>query len=106
MIKSFEQLFLSFGLDHFIQNQSRSIDFTLLKRMLSPSTVSKEKWLQKLCRMKIKDANVVDVVPIFPLATSIIEIAQALIYYYAVLVIEDGRKTGIVTRADFLKLMI
>lgn len=80
-------------------------DFTLLKRMLSPSTVSKEEWLQNLGKMTLKDANMIDIVPNFPLTSSLIEIAQALIYHYAVLVEEADKKVGIVTRADFLKLL-
>ena len=80
-------------------------DFTLLKRMLSPFEVSKEEWLLNLGKMRIKDADVVDIVPNFPLTSSIIEIAQALIYHYAVLVVEANGKVGIVTRADFLQLL-
>jgi predicted transcriptional regulator len=80
-------------------------DFALLKRMLSPSTVSKEKWLTDLGKMKIKDADVVDIVPSFPLTALFIEVAQALIYHYAVLIVEADRKVGIVTRADFLRLL-
>lgn len=80
-------------------------DLTLLKRMLSPLTVSREEWLSDLGRMKIKDADVVDIVPSFPLTSRIIEIAQALVYHYAVLVVEGDKKVGIVTRADFLRLL-
>lgn len=61
-------------------------DFALLRRMLSPFTVSKKGWLNDLGRMKIKEADIIDAAPIFPLTSSIIEIAQALIYHYAVLV--------------------
>jgi predicted transcriptional regulator len=73
--------------------------------MLSLLTVSKEEWLSDLGKMKIKDADVVDIVPSFPLTSCIIEIAQALVYHYAVLVVETSRKVGIVTRADFLRLI-
>jgi len=79
-------------------------DFTLLKRMLSPTT-PKEKWLNELKKMKIKDAGVIDAAPTFPLNSSIIEIAQALMYHYAVLISEGKGKFGIVTRYDFLKLL-
>ena len=81
-------------------------DFTLLKRMISPTTPSKEKWLNELKKMKIRDAGVIDAVPTFPLNSSIIEIAQALMYHYAVLISEGKGKFGIVTRADFLRLLM
>jgi predicted transcriptional regulator len=79
-------------------------DFALLRKMLSPDTVSKKGWLSDLGRMKIKEADIIDAAPIFPLTSSVVEIAQALIYHYAVLVQEPGQHIGIVTRADFLKL--
>jgi predicted transcriptional regulator len=79
-------------------------DFALLKKMLSPFTISREGWLSDLGRIKIKEAGVVDVVPTFPLTSSMTEIAQALVYHYAILVMED-EKVGIVTRADFLRLI-
>ena len=56
--------------------------------------------------MKIKDADVIDDVPTYPLKTPISEIAQALLYHYAVLVSEGKGKIGIVTRPDFLRLLI
>lgn len=80
-------------------------DFTLLKRMLSPTTVSKD-WLNQLKDTKIKDVGVIDEAPTFTFNASIIEIAQALVYHYAVLISEGKEKVGIVTRADFLKLLL
>lgn len=79
-------------------------DFALLRRMISPFTVSKKGWLSDLGSMKIKEADIIDAAPIFPPTSPIIEIAQALIYHYAVLVQESEGNVGIVTRADFLKL--
>lgn len=80
-------------------------DFTLLKRMLSPTIPSKKNWLQEFRNMKIKDADVIDEAPTYPLNTPIAEIAQALLFHYAVLISEKNGKIGIVTRADFLKLL-
>jgi predicted transcriptional regulator len=80
-------------------------DFTLLKRMLSPTIPSKENWLQEFRNMEIKDADVIDEAPTYPLNTPIAEIAQALLFHYAVLISEGKGKIGIVTRADFLKLL-
>jgi len=80
-------------------------DFALLKRMLSPTIPSKKNWLQEFRNMKIKDADVIDEAPTYPLNTPIAEIAQALLFHYAVLISEENGKIGIVTRADFLKLL-
>ena len=80
-------------------------DYTLLKRMLSPNTSSKDNWLNEFKKMTIKDANVIDEAPTYPMATPIAEIAQALMFHYAILIIEKRGKIGIVTRADLLKML-
>lgn len=80
-------------------------DFALLKRMLSPTIPSKENWLQEFRNMKIEDADVIDEAPTYPSNTPIAEIAQALLFHYAVLISEGKGKIGIVTRYDFLKLL-
>ena len=80
-------------------------DFTLLNRMVSPIKASKGNWLKEISNMKIKDAEVIDKAPTYPLDTPIAEIAQALLFHYAVLINEGNGKIGIVTRADFLKLL-
>ena len=80
-------------------------DFTLLKRMLSPSAVAREEWVNQLSKMSIKDAGVIDACPVFPVTSSIIEIAHALVYHYAVLIEGENKSIGIVTRADFLQLL-
>jgi CBS domain-containing protein len=56
-------------------------DFTLLKRMLSPTIPSKEKWLEEFKDMKIEDADVIDEAPSYPSSTPIAEIAQALLLH-------------------------
>jgi predicted transcriptional regulator len=81
-------------------------DFTLLKRMLSPDVGSKKGWLNDLKALKVRDANVIDDPPRFAPDSSYTEIAQALMYHYSVLVREGKRNTGIVTRADFLRLLL
>jgi predicted transcriptional regulator len=80
-------------------------DFTLLRRMLSPFTVEREEWVNQLKKMAIKDAIVIDACPIFSSTSSVIEIAHALFYHYAVLIEEENRKVGIITRWDFLQLL-
>lgn len=94
-------------------------DYTLLKRTASPSTKTEENWLEELKKMRIRDAEVLDPVPIYPITASVSEIAQALTFHYAVLIDEakqedivDSRRkvehnnVGIVTRADYLKLLL
>jgi predicted transcriptional regulator len=80
-------------------------DFTLLNRMVSPNKASKGNWLTEFNNMKIKDAEVIDKAPTYPLDTPIAEIAQALLFHYAILIEELNGKIGIVTRADFLELL-
>jgi len=74
-----------------------------LPTQVCPCTVSKEGWLSDLRVMKVEEAGAIDAVPTSPLASSLTEIAQALVYHYAVLVAEPD-EVGIVTRADFLRL--
>ncbi len=89
-------------------------EFTLMKRMLSPLKSNKElnektgietkfNWLNEFKSMPIKDAKIIDEAPMFPLDTPIAEIAQALQFHYAVLILETREKIGLVTRADFLE---
>ncbi len=81
-------------------------DFTILKRMLSPSTTSKENWLKEFSELKVKNAGIIDEAPIYPLNTQVAVIAQALLFHYAILIIEKDRKIGIVTRADLMKVIL
>lgn len=83
-------------------------DWALLKRMLSPiKSGSKETWLNEMRNMQIKDADVIDEVPKYPSDSPLIEVAEGLMHHYAVLIEENmGKTIGIITRADFLKLLI
>ena len=93
-------------------------DFAIMKRACSPlefkkkienarvNTVSQFNWISEFKSMAIKDAKVIDEAPTYLLNTPIAEIAQALLFHYAVLILEKQRKTGIVTRADFLKKIL
>jgi predicted transcriptional regulator len=89
-------------------------DWGLLRIMLHPpKSTSKEKWLQEVRNMQIndkllEDAKLIDQVPIYPSDSPLIEVAEGLMHHYAVLVQEEitERKIGIITRADFLKLLI
>lgn len=55
--------------------------------------------------MTVAEANIIEKVPDYPLDTSFREIAQLLTHYYAVPLYEESRVTGIITRADILKLL-
>lgn len=83
-------------------------DLALLERMLNPiKSTSKEKWLKQMKNTSIKDANVIDKVPKYPSNSLLIEVAEGLKHHYAVLIEENrGRKVGLITRSDFLKLLI
>jgi CBS domain-containing protein len=81
-------------------------DFTILKRMLSPNTTSKENWLNEFKKIRITDAEIIDEAPTYPLNTPIAEIGQALLFHYAILILESRGKIGIVTRADFQKMLL
>lgn len=83
-------------------------DWALLMRMLNPiKAKSKETWLKDMRNMRIKDAEVIDEVPKYPSESPLIEVAEGLMHHYAVLTEEEmGKKIGIITRADFLKLLI
>lgn len=90
-------------------------EFSIMKRMLAPLNPKKSmkktsgkssykyNWLKNLKEMSIKEAQIIDEVPTYPLNTPIAEIAQALLFHYAILIIEKNRKIGLVTRADFLE---
>jgi len=80
-------------------------DLTLLNGMLSPHKASKGNWLTEFSNMKIKDAEVIDKTPTYPVDTPIAEVAQALLFHYAILIEEGNGRIGIVTRADFLQLL-
>ncbi len=79
-------------------------DYSILKRTLSPNTQSKGNWLNELKEMTLKQADVIEQAPIYSSEDHIAEIAQALMFHYAVL-ISHGSQYGIITRADLLKIV-
>jgi predicted transcriptional regulator len=90
-------------------------EFTIMKRMLSPlqsnkveenrseCVITKSNWLKEFKAMPIKEAKITDEAPTYPLNTPIAEIAQALLFHYAILILEAREKIGLVTRADFFE---
>jgi predicted transcriptional regulator len=79
-------------------------DYSILKRTLSPNTQSKGNWLNELKEMTVSQAEVIDHAPVYSFEDHIAEIAQALMYHYAIL-ISQGSQYGIFTRADLLKII-
>jgi predicted transcriptional regulator len=80
-------------------------DWALLRRMLHPIR-SVESWLKEFIDMTIRDADVIDEVPRYPLESPLLEVSEGLMHHYAVLIEEGAGKYGIITRADFLKLLL
>lgn len=80
-------------------------DYAILKAMLMPKGVPKD-WLEALKKREIKETHLIDKVPIYPLDSSLTEVAEGLMHHYAVLVEEGNGKYGIITRADYLKLFM
>ena len=78
-------------------------DYAILQSMLTPK-VSKNS-LEQLKKTKIKDSNLIDETPIFPLKSSLEEVAEGLMYHYAVLIKEENGDFGIITRWDYLQLI-
>jgi predicted transcriptional regulator len=71
----------------------------LKEKMKTPESLSDFK------SMTVSEANVIEKIPDYPLETSFREIAQLLTHYYAIPLYEKTRVTGIITRADILKLL-
>jgi predicted transcriptional regulator len=82
-------------------------DLTLLVRMLEPlKSEPKETWLKHLAELPISEAEVIDKVPEYPACSPLIEVAEGLMHHYGVLIRDEQKnKFGIITRADFLKLL-
>jgi len=83
-------------------------DLTLLARMLEPLKAQpRETWLKHLAEMPIRDADIIDRVPEYPISSPLIEIAEGLLHHYAVLVRHEYEtQFGIISRADFLRLLL
>jgi predicted transcriptional regulator len=82
-------------------------DWCLLERMMAIlESESKADWLSRLRVIKIKNADVVELVPSYPDDTPIGEVAEGLLHHYAVLIEEKEGGTGIITRTDLVKLLL
>jgi len=83
-------------------------DLTLLVRMLEPlKSEPKETWLKHLSELPISEADIIDKVPEYSAASPLIEVAEGLMHHYGVLIRDEQKnKFGIITRSDFLKLLL
>lgn len=79
-------------------------DYAILKKMSSPTRVSKD-WIGIFKEQEIGSIDLVDTVPTYPLSSRLMEVAEGLMHHYAVIIEEPSGKYGIITRNDFLKLL-
>jgi hypothetical protein len=79
-------------------------DLNLLNKMLYPKENSQD-WLRRLKEENIQDADLIDRVPIYPLDSSLAEIAESLLFHYGAIIDEGKGNYGIVTRNDHAKLL-
>ena len=77
-------------------------DLTLLSQMIEAKNTDKN-WLRRLKEKPIK--NLVERASKTPENSTQAEVAQMLLYHYAVAIDEGKKKYGIVTRNDFMKLL-
>lgn len=78
---------------------------SILNKLLSSPPIAHNNPLEQLSRLRIENADIIEDIPHFPDDTPIAQIGQALINYYAVMLTKNGDIVGVVTRADFLKLI-
>lgn len=81
-------------------------DRIMLERLLQPNRAKfKGRWIDTLRKMTLKQAETVESSAVYPLDASISSIANALRYFYAVMLSENDSPKTIVTRWDYLKLL-
>jgi len=77
----------------------------VLNKLLNPEFENVKMDLKMLGMMKINEAKIIDEIPSYPSETPLADIALTLVNYYAVLITENVKVSGMITRADFLKLV-
>jgi len=81
-------------------------DRMIVERLLHPNRAKfRGKWIDTLKETPLKDAGVIETSAVYPLDASIPSVANALRYFYAVMLAEDEHPRTIVTRWDYLKLL-
>jgi len=76
--------------------------------MLEPLKAQPEEtWLKHLAELPICEADIIDKVPEYPASSPLVEIAEGLLHHYGVIVRDENENQfGIITRADFLRLVL
>ena len=81
-------------------------DRMIVERLLHPNRAKfRGKWIDTLKKTSLKDADVIETSAIYPLDASIPSVANALRYFYAVMLSDNEVPKTIVTRWDYLKLL-
>ncbi|MGA2573240.1 MAG: CBS domain-containing protein [Candidatus Methanomethylicaceae archaeon] len=78
----------------------------LIKKMLTPEKGNERSWLKKLSDMTLLEADIIETLPKYEGNEPLRVVAQVMIHYPAILVEEEGKVTGILTRSDFMRLFI
>jgi predicted transcriptional regulator len=82
-------------------------DRMIIERLLDPNETRFEgRWIDRLRKMTIKEADIIETSSIYPLDSSITSVAQALKQFYAVMLSDNDQPRSIVTRWDYLKLLV
>jgi predicted transcriptional regulator len=82
-------------------------DRMIIERLLDPNETRFEgRWIDRLRKMTIKEADIIETSSIYPLDSSITSVAQALKQFYAVMLSDNDQPKSIVTRWDYLKLLV
>jgi len=81
-------------------------DRMIIERLLDPNETRFEgRWIDRLRKMTIKEADIIETSSMYPLDSSITSVAQALKQFYAVMLSDKDQPKSIVTRWDYLKLL-
>lgn len=81
-------------------------DRMIVERMLHPNRARfTGRWIDALKKMTLKQADIIETSAVYPLDASISSVANALRYFYAVMISENEMPKTIVTRWDYLKLL-
>ena len=82
-------------------------DRMIIERLLHPNRAKfSGSWIDSLRKMPLKQAEIIETSAIYPLDASISSVANALRYFYAVMLSDNDKPKSIVTRWDYLKLLV
>ncbi len=81
-------------------------DRMITERLLHPNRAKfTGRWIDALKKMPLKEAGIIETSAVYPNDASISSVANALRYFYAVMVSENDIPKTIVTRWDYLRLL-